>query len=123
MPTLRKPRSMGQPISWWCMRGKPGPVQQRQSPVTISHTASALLDSYLMRQQAKDVDSSFRAHVDFSIGDRGSNELVALAKVIAAIRSLVAVVQLMQGQGIVGMQHRRIEILGRPNDGGSAVTG
>jgi hypothetical protein len=63
-------------------------------------------------QHPKDADSSCRAYVDFSIGDRGGNELVAVAEVIAAIRSLVRVVQLLQGLGIVGMQHRGIGILG-----------
>ncbi len=76
-----------------------------------------------MWQHAKDADSCCPAYVDFSIGDRGGNELVAVAEVIAAIRSLVRVVQLMQGLGIVGMQHRGIGILGGPNDGVSPVVG
>src|SRR5450432_2668758 len=69
----------------------------------------------LHREQAEDGNAVGSAYVHLAIGDCGSHELVAEAELIVVVEGLVAVVKLLQVR-VVGVQHRRIRVLNRPDD-------
>jgi hypothetical protein len=48
------------------------------------------------RQQSEDAYAVRCSHIDFTVGDEGSDELVARAEVIASVSGLVGVVEFLQ---------------------------
>src|SRR5579862_2202609 len=82
------------------------------------HFASSL-------QQAENGDAGLCADEHLAVGDGRGDELVAGSELVAAIRGLRAVVELVrQVAGIVSMQHRRAGVLVSPYDAvGGAIGG
>ena len=71
----------------------------------------------VLLEQAEDADAGGGADVDFAVGDRGSDELVAGAEMIAAVGGLVGVVDLLQIFRVVGVENRGIGVFHGPDDG------
>src|SRR5258706_10764817 len=74
-------------------------------------------------QQAENGDAGGGADEPLAVGKRRRDEFVASAEMISIACRLVAVVELVREiRGVIGVQHRRVGILMRPNDGvGRAV--
>ena len=69
-----------------------------------------------LRQEAEDGYAVRGAYEDFSVHDGGGDEFVAVAEVVAAGGGLVAVVELVERYGVVGVQDGGGAVLDGPYD-------